>query len=265
MELFKSTPPKVQEELTTWEGKDVHIMLPVYRSFEPWTHYTLFANYAKYGPDKIGMSMEIGTQIHEARNTLIHKAKRTGANWFIFCDDDMIPPCGNATIMNGNLRAAIPEPGASMNGISRLMSHPAEHKIVGALYFGRHQYGPAQCADGFGDNKDTENTRYRQHVYKTLRPQGWIAPGFMRIHRSVFSILDMAIQDGKYPECVPSSPDRPTGYFNPMRAGMGEDVSFGIRCAHVGIQSYLDPVLECLHSDGPFSHYGSHNTSNKPI
>lgn len=253
-----------EDELFLWEGRKVHVLLPVYRSIMPWTHYSLFANYAKYGPDRLGMSMEIGTQIHEARNRLVHKARKTEAEQFIFIDDDVVPPCGNAAIMNGNLRANIPEPGASFVGISRLMSHPPEMRIVGGLYFGRHEYGAAQTSDGFGENANAENDRYRRHAYDAIRPQKWVAPGFMRIHRSVFDDLDKAIAEGMFQDCIPNGEGRPVGYFNPIRSGMGEDVSFGVRCTEIGIVSYVDPVMECLHSDGPFSHYGGHNTKNKP-
>lgn len=255
---------KVKDELSMWEGRKVMMLLPVYRSFEPWTHFTLFANYAKYGPEKIGIIQEIATQIHEGRNTLIHKAKKTDAEYFIFCDDDMVIPCGSAGIFHGNLRAPLPEPGVSMVGISRLMSFPPDMRIVGALYFNRRKFSHACCSDGYNDNQDDNNDKFRAHTIKEPILQRWISPGFMRIHRSVFDDLDLAIKNGKFPECIPSTPDRPVGYFNPIRAGMGEDVSFGVRCGEIGVDSWLDPVLECLHSDGPGSHYGSFNTENVP-
>lgn len=264
-ERLESLPPypEVQEELAQWNGKKVLFLLPSYKELCPENHYTLFANYAKYGPEKIGMIQEKMTQIHEARNRLVQKARLVeSAEWFFFVDDDMAIPCGAAGIMNGRYGGQIPEPGASALGISWMMKHPPDKRIVGALYFGRHRFGQAQTADGFGEGCDAANDRLRSHVYTGLIPQRWVGPGFMRIHRSVFDDLDKAIAAGKFPECTPNGPTRPAGYFTPMRAGMGEDVSFGLRCTEIGITSYLDPVLECLHF-GP-NGWGSHNTKNKP-
>jgi transcriptional regulator with XRE-family HTH domain len=61
-----------EPELFQWTGKDAIILLPVYRTFNADTHFTLFANYAKYGPEKLGMIQEKRTIIHEARNILVH-------------------------------------------------------------------------------------------------------------------------------------------------------------------------------------------------
>lgn len=248
------------DTFTSWEGKKVHVMLPVYRQFCADTHYTLFANYAKYGPDKIGLSIEKRTIIHEARNILTHKGLKTDAEWFIMVDDDMILPCGSAGIMNGNYRANLPEPSASLLAFSRLMSHPKDARIIGGLYFGRHELGKAQCHIGFQHEHENDNLRKHQK-YTQLMPMGWVGTGLIRIHRSVFDDLKKEIDNGRWPECKPIREDLWYGYWNPIQVGVGEDVSFGRRCAEIGIVSYLDPVLECLHiGDVPF---GSHNTKTK--
>lgn len=256
-ELPESAP---KEELTDWEGRKVHICLPVYRYFSADTHYTLFANYAKYGPAKVGMTTEKRTVIHEARNILTHKAlTKTDAEWIVMADDDMVIPPGSATIMNGNYRANLPEPSASLVGLSRLMSHSEEYKIVGSLYFGRHEHGLAQNWMGF--NQVHENDNLRKHKYSNLIPMEWVGTGFIRVHRSVFDRMRQEIDNGRWPECKPANESLWYGYWTPIRVGVGEDVSFGRRCSEIGIPSYLDPVLECLHiGDTPF---GGHNTKNK--
>lgn len=248
-----------REEVHMWEGRKLHILLPVYRSFCPDTHYTLFANYARYGPEKIAMTMEKRTVIHESRNILTHKGMKSDAEWFMMIDDDMILPCGNAGIINGRYGANIPEPGASANAISRLMAHPKDARIVGALYFGRHAYGLAQCSIGFED-KDVSELLRRHNKYQNLTPVGWVGTGCIKIHRSVFDELKQAIDGGKWPECKPINELMWYGFWNPIRAGVGEDVSFGRRCADIGITSWVDPVLECLHVGERF--YGSTNTTN---
>lgn len=250
------TSPSDNIPLEQWEGKDVIVLLPVYRSFNADTHFTLFANYAKYGPDKIGLIQEKRTVIHESRNILIHKAMKTSANWFIFVDDDMLLPCGSPELFNDRYGAKINRMSAGFNAISRIMSHPKEKGIVGGLYFGRHPGGKAQCSSGFSTQMDNE--KLHRGIYKGLKQEDWVGTGFMRIHRSVIEKYKFAIESGKFPECKPSSDQLWFGYFNPLRVGMGEDVSFCRRAAEIGIQSYVDTELVCLHTGE--THFGPSNT-----
>lgn len=242
-----------------WEGRKVQILLPVYRSFSPDTHYTLFANYAKFGPEKIGMAMEKRTLIHEARNILVSKALKTPAEFFIMCDDDMILPCGNALLMNGRYGASMPEPQASFNAISRLMSHPKEMGIVGGLYFGRHRFGNAQCSLGF--DSEFENEKLRKRFYTKPIAVRWVGTGLIRIARWAIEKMKAEIDNGRFPDCKPIDETKWYGFFNPTRVAVGEDVSFGVRMGEIGVQSYLDPMLECLHSGE--CNYGAHNTTKQ--
>jgi transcriptional regulator with XRE-family HTH domain len=255
----KARIPREQEaepELFQWEGKDAIILLPVYRTFNADTHFTLFANYAKYGPEKLGMIMQKRTLIHESRNILVHKALKTDARWFLMCDDDMILPCGNAALYNEHYGAGVSQESASFNAISRLMSHPEDKRIVGALYFGRTSRGKAQCCSAFADDSECEKIRLGK--YKGLKPEDWVACGFMRIHRNVFEEMAKAIDGGMWPELAPVGKDGWYGFFNPMRVRMGEDVSFGRRAKELGIQSYLDASLILLHNGE--TNFGPRNT-----
>ncbi len=253
----QAVEPTIDIPLEYWEGKKVLMLLPVYRSFAADTHYTLFANYAKYGPDKVGMIQEKRTVIHEARNILIDKALKTGAEWFIFVDDDMILPCGSAELFNGRYGAGVSTFSASLNAISRIMSHSPDKRIVGALYFGRHSKGKAQCSSGF--SSENENINLHKGVYKDLKVEEWIGTGFLKIHRSVFDDMKAAIDGGRFPECKPQAVGRWYGYFTPLRVGIGEDVSFGRRATELGIKSYLDTQLIALHTGETF--FGPKNTS----
>lgn len=234
------------DALTEWNGKSVIILQPVYRSFNADTHFMLFANYAKYGPEKIGLIQEKRTVIHEARNILAHKFLRTDAKYAIMVDDDMIPPCGVPALFNDRYKANVPAESAAFNAISRIMSHGEDKRIVGSLYFGRHEAGKAQCSKGFTDT--TENERLRLGKYRGLIQDEWVGTGFMRIHRSVFEDMQAAIDGGKWPECHPPTDESWYGFFNPIRVRMGEDVSFCRRAKELGIQTYVDTSLICLHA-----------------
>jgi hypothetical protein len=246
-ETFNPKPIATEEvKEVKWEGKNVIILQPVYRTLNADTHFTLFANYAKYGADKIGLIQEKRTVIHEARNILSHKFLQTTAEYAIMVDDDMILPCGSSGIFNGRYGAGVSEESASFNAITRIMSHSSDKEIVGALYFGRHRAGKAQCSRGF--TSESENKALRKFGYSGLIQDEWVGTGFMRIHRSVFDKFKQAIDGGKWPECHPPADDSWYGFFNPIRVRMGEDVSFCRRAKELGIQTYIDTSLICLHN-----------------
>jgi hypothetical protein len=256
-ELEDRPEPEVDiDGLTQWNGKEVIMLLPVYRTFNADTHFTLFANYAKYGPEKIGLIQEKRTVIHEARNILAHKFLKTDAKYAIMCDDDMILPSGNPALFNERYGAGVPNESAAFNAISRLMSHPEDKRIVGALYFGRLARGKAQCCRAFAD--ETESEKLRALKYRGLITDDWVGTGFIRIHRNVFEEMASCIDNGLWPELAPVGPDGWYGFFNPMRVRMGEDVSFGRRAKEIGIQTYVDTSLICLHNGE--CNFGPRNT-----
>lgn len=247
--------------VTMWEGRKVLLLLPTYRSVNPKTHFTLFGNYKEYGPSRIGIIPQEGTVIHESRNILIHKAMEvSGAETFIMVDDDMVMPCGNATLFNGNFGAGVPLESASFNAISRLMSHGRDKEIVGCLYYGRHEFGMAQCEMGF--TKQHTNKDFRAFKYHGLIPMMWVGTGMIKIERTAIEKMKKAIDEGQFPDCKPERPDLWYGYFSPIRVGIGEDVSFGTRMNKIGVQTYLDADLICLHADGN-TLYGPRNTRDK--
>ncbi len=253
-----------QVALTMWEGRKVALLLPCYRGvLNIKTHMTMFACYKDYGPTKIAIPEPVeGTVIHEARNILIHRAlQMPEVETFIMIDDDMVLPVGHEGYFNGTLKAGVSTESASFNAISRLMSHGKDREIVGALYFGRHEFGRAQCEWGFKDKNLSQ--KLRQGGFKGLQPMPWVATGVIKFERSVFDKMRKAIDDGIFPELKPKEGQGWYGYFTPVSVGIGEDVSFGLRAEKIGVQSYLDASLVCLHADGN-TLYGPRNTKEKP-
>lgn len=262
LDSTQQTVRQIEHKLIMWEGKQVMILLPVYRTLNPHTHFTLFANYAKYGPDKIGMAIKDRTVIHEARNELVHIAMQNPAvRTFIMCDDDMILPCGNPAIFNGTYRAGVKPESASFNAISRIMSHGPDKEIVGALYYGRHEFGMPQCDWGFGAEAASRSIDLRAERFSGLHPQNWVGTGFIKVERTAIEKYKGAIDAGKFPGLEPM-PGRWYGYFTPLRAAVGEDVSFCHRMKLSGVQTYLDASLVCLHADGAIM-FGPKNTRNQ--
>jgi hypothetical protein len=189
----------------------------------------------------------------------------TQAETFIFCDDDMILPCGNEHYINTKFGAGLPSHVASRLAFSRIMSHGRDKGIVGALYFGRNSQGQAQCQTGF--DSPTENAKFHTFKYDGLVPQKWTATGLIKIERWVFEKMKAAIDGGKWPECKPLQPNNQNelgqcyGFFEHIATAVGEDASFGVRANEIGIQSYVDAGLVCLHAGGTY--YGPNNTKFK--
>jgi transcriptional regulator with XRE-family HTH domain len=248
--------------VANWEGKSVMILLPSYKSINPITHFTLFANYAGFGADKLALGTKNLTVIHEARNFLIHIGMQNPAiQDFIMFDDDMVLPDGSEAHFNGNFKMGVKPESAKFNAIARLMSHPREVGVIGALYYGRHEFGMPQCDWGFNQNRGTLANELRAEQHQGLKVMDWVATGGLRIPRWVIEKKKVEIDAGRWPELVPQ-PGGWYGYFHPMKAGFGEDMSFGYRLKEIGIKSCLDASLVLGHAEGNVV-YGPKNTKNK--
>jgi len=238
-EFLTVTPP----EIWNITGKRLLILSPIYRTYNGLTHATLFVNYAQYGPEKIGFLPKFRTLISEARNMLVDMALRTDSEWFIFVDDDMVFPCGNGAMLR-SIGCNLPEPNASFNAISRIMSHPADKKIVAALYFGRNESHKAQVANAF--ESPSQDARYHEILRTggehTLEEVRFAGMGMMRIHRSVFETMRERA-DELFPQIKPVKSDRHYGYFNADTPDQGEDMIMCHRAKLCGIPTYLDPSL----------------------
>lgn len=231
----------------------VTILLPIYGEMSGMNHITLFANYRKYGIDKITILPRFRTLIEEARNDLAAKFLATKAEWCVFCDDDMVLPTGNTQFLRKN-GFNIPDRLGSRVALERLMSHPKEYRIVGALYRDRKGGVRAQCERAFRTPQD--NTRLldimsgKNTTDDGLEENGWVATGLIRIHRSVFEEMAEAAKPGGALEEMRAPErhgNRPLGFFGRSSEHRGEDVAFGMRAKKVGIPSYCDVGLYCGH------------------
>lgn len=236
-------------------SESVCILLPVYETVEPFFMLSFLKALKQYGIERVNIIPKTRTLIEEARNDLVSRAMLTNAEWFIFADVDMILPCGNAAFLR-KMGVTIPESVGNLNAITRLMSHPKEYRIVGSLYKDRRAGERVLCAKAFASPQ--ENVRLLGLFKGETKPAGleeaggWVAPGWMRIHRSVFDeMLAEAKKPGsKMEEILPPPPPRdkePVGYFGRTSRWRGEDVAFGRRAEMIGIKSWIDTSLLCGH------------------
>lgn len=229
-------------------GKKAIVLLPIYRGLSGKTHYTLFGNYSHFGRDKVAELPEFGTLIHESRNRLFSRARKTDAEWYIPVDDDMILPMGNGDVLRG-LGAEIPEPNASLYALDRLMSHGPEYKVVAGLYFSRKGTGKAQCHSGMEyplENQKLRLIREKGGLDYPLREEKYVGLGWARIHRTVIEDVEKLI-DEKYPHLRPTREGGHYGYVMPSNADCGEDVFLCNLISRAGHKIWLDPALMLGH------------------
>lgn len=237
------------------ERPSLVLCLPQYESVEPLHFFSVFRCCKLYGMEKIAMIPKIRTLVDEARNDLAEKFLLTGAEWCLMIDSDIILPMGSAAMLRKQ-GFSLPDVKGNRNAIERIMSHPADKKIVGALYRDRRGMNKAQCEKGF--SSATENARLLdlfagKGTADGLEEQGWIGGGMLKIHRSVF--LDMkeaAKPGGPLADIAPPKgrETEPYGFFGRTSQWRGEDVAFGRRAGILKIPSYLDAGILCGHRGG---------------
>jgi hypothetical protein len=235
------------------EGSEqVYLGMPLYTDVSKLTFITLVRSMKLYGMEKVSIIPVARTLIDEARNTIVQRFMKTGAKYLVFVDSDMILPCGSGPILK-KMGLDLPEPKASRNALTRIMSHPESVKIVGALYLNRRgtQMPAVEIAYRFAQ----EASRLRglmEGKTKTdsLEETGWIGFGMVRIHRSVFEEMqNAAAQGGPLADIAPpvGRESDAFGYFGRTSQYRGEDVAFCRRAGKIGIKTYVDTGLLCGH------------------
>jgi hypothetical protein len=230
---LKSNPGIQRPE---WEGRDLFVAFPCYKTTNPVTAWCLLALALDLGQDKVRFDMELGdAMIYHARNRLAEKFLATEANWMLMIDDDIIPPVGRPGFTRSvcRLPATVQEQVLQRHVVHRLMGH--KKTLVGGAYFGRQQAGQlmASCL---------EYSSAAKAATDMVVPCDWVGTGCLLIHRSVFDAIKQ-----KFPDLAPSQPGQPFDYFRPIGQGIGEDISFCSRARQSGHMPHIDLGLQCYH------------------
>lgn len=233
------------EDFDVGMGK-VLVLMPVWKSVEGKTFATITKALADYGRDQIELIPEFSTDVEQARCRLADRAIAAGAKWVIFCDSDAVLPCGYGPYLR-TMGYNIPEPNASLNAFARILTAPPEQRILSALCFLRREPLVAACSTGVrGGFSASELVRLRNEPGETgTEPQDWVGMHFTRIEVSVF--LEMR---ERMPELAPKEARASWGYFLKEHAGQSEDGAFCVKCARLGIQSWVDTTLRVGHIIG---------------
>lgn len=263
-----------------WEGKQVCIMMPSYKSSNPRTNFALMSMLDR---TKMAVMVDWGDAfIAHSRNKLADQFLKTKIEWAYTVDDDMVVPFGNAQLFNLFTRFDFPPAAAGVHTINRLLSHGKT--LVGGLYFGRWAHGKAVYAEGSEDK--VEEAFARRAPHNVCKPTKWVGTGCLLIHRTVFLDIEKKFPhlarnaEGNFGHWFTSSEhdlkdatDKALAILNDSMAseaariteakklilhgreqskwhsglGMGEDVTFCVRAAQSGHTPHVDFGVVCGH------------------
>ena len=170
-----------------WEGKEVFVTAPMYKSTNPGTLFSLLALWdrAKYGfRHRSGDAF-----IVHARNMLANDFLQSGLPYCFWVDDDMVLPCGQASWFNSATGFNFPDRFAGIHAVNQLRSRGKS--FIGGLYFGRNAHGRAIYAQAMGGTPeaDRENARAHSAPFDEVKATDWVGTGCLFHSREV--LLDI--------------------------------------------------------------------------
>ena len=153
--------------------------------------------------------------INQCRDSIVKWAVQKGYEYIFWMDDDMIIP---------------------PNAITQLLSHDLD--IVSGLYFGRGNYLPLMF--DIQEDKEVEESFYsfqNHREYKDNDLMNVDAIGFGCVLTKVSALLKVwnDERDGIGGTCFD------------FIGGLGEDLSFALRCRQCGIETWVDTSIKCGH------------------
>jgi hypothetical protein len=269
---------QTQLQEAQWSGKKMMLCLPWYKQVHPMTVWSLMSMWDRSSMGALTRSGD--AFVAHARNAIAVDFLKSGVEWSLWIDDDVIPPCGNAGWFQRKTRWNwMPDKFAGVHTVNRLLSHGKS--LVGGLYFGRSEEGKPMYAEGANDPREAAFARTAP--VNVIKPTRWVATGCLLIHRQVFVDMskkfphldnnwftssehdlrhdvDEILKAGNLPGneivgLLRSAMDKTNAN---SKLGYGEDVQFSIRAAAAGHQPHIDLGVVCAHVGGVA--YGPHNT-----
>lgn len=190
-----------------WQGKEVFLALPFYKSVDP---RTLFAIMGIWDRTKMGASVRYGdAYISHTRNMLAHDFLQTELPEILWLDDDIIAPRGHAGWFNHHTGFDFEEKFAGMHTPTRLRSH--RKTIVGGTYFGRGPkaravYYEAMLSSAAGI---AEDRLAHQGPADRIRDVWWTGTGCLWHTKSVLTDIKTV-----FPNLAPESEREPWHFFS---------------------------------------------------
>lgn len=240
-----ATPAALKVEARLWEGKKVCLMFPWYKTTNPKTAFTLLSLLDR---TRMAAMLDYGDAfVAHSRNKLADGFLKSGIEWMLTVDDDMVLPFGDAKGFRSFTGFKIPDKFASLNTVDRLISHGKT--LVGALYFGRWLHGKPVYAEG-AESK-AEEAWARRGPHDICKPTRWVGTGCLLVHRRVF--LDI---ETKFPSLARGENGLGGQWFtsseHDMKLSVTESLDI-LRDASTSAESRVAEVLKRLEHGTRFS------------
>lgn len=155
------------------------------------------------------------SMINQCRDAIVKVAFEKNYDYIMWLDDDMLVP---------------------PDTVERLLAHNKD--ICSGLYFGRKNYKPLlfditeELEDGETYYNLKNHTEYRQNDLMKIDGIGF---GCVLTKVSALKKIWDCPEDGIGQTCFD------------FIGGLGEDLSFGIRCRKLGIETWVDTSIKCGH------------------
>lgn len=221
-----------------WEGKQLALLLPFYKSNTPQTGIAILSLLDR-------TKMAVITKFNDAfivhsRNSIATRFVESMIPWGLWIDDDMVPPMGNAATFAQYTGFKFPPQFLAMNAIKRLMSHNLS--LVGGLYFGRNVDSHPMYCEGLSDPK--EGRFAHGAPYDLVKPTDWVATGCLLMSREVL----LAIMR-KFPELAPQTGKESFHFFSNSETDLTEATRLALGILNdssVSEQSRIEEVSRML-------------------
>lgn len=190
-----------------WEGKQVFLALPCYKSADPRTLFSLLGLWDK---SKFASSVVYGdAYISHTRNKLCHQFLGTNLPEILWVDDDMIVPIGNPLWFNFHTKFNFPDEFAGLHTPTQLRSHGKT--IVGGTYFNRNSAGRAVYYEAMLSSAAgvDEDRLAHSGPAKRLREVWWCGTGCLWHKREVLLDIQKA-----FPNLAPEAASEPWHFFS---------------------------------------------------
>lgn len=260
-------------ETATWEGRQVCLLLPFYKSVGNQTTFSLLGLMDR---SRMKILMRSGDAfVAHTRNVLVEQFLQTDCEWSFWADDDMIFPIGNAAWFNRVTGFNLPDKFAGLHTINRLLE--AKKTLVGGIYAGRTPEGKIMYAEACRDRNEAAWLKSGPH--DQVKPTRWVATGCMLVHRSVYTAISeryphldknwftssehdvvKAVDDvlkilsdtarginARVDESILALQEAKKISAQQSGLGTGEDIQFCLRASQVGHQPHVDCGLWCGH------------------
>lgn len=233
-----ASPPadEGEQQITPWQGRSLCVIEAFYQAVHPGCHLAMKDWYDPTTMRTAQKSQE--AFLERSRNRLASMFLKTGCEWSLWIDSDIITPCRPEiyrALVNKETSERVPDSLLRVPLPTRLVNWGKT--IVSGVYFDRHGKGSIMAKlRGRPAGKLPQNC---------LHACDWVATGCVLVHRQVF--LDVA---AKYPDTAPSE-NGESAFFTPWRREdgfvTGEDEAFFTRAANAGHPSYIDLGVICGH------------------